>query len=420
MQLAYITAFKSHTPFDVICTMTSLGFGLTIPNKSKRAVATGPPTRKPIGRKPPPGFFAARDDNAQPRDEDEDDDDGSGIFAKSRPLSTRKPKSSDPSSRSAVNSDLAIHTAHSTSLTAAAEAEAATSNDSNIYEYDSIFDSMKAASKPRTNQAFLSDPSSRKPKYMSSLLAAAEVRKRDQLRAKERMLQKERETEGDQFKDKEKFVTEAYKAQQEELQRAEEEERKREEIDRKNGKGGLSGMYRAMLDRDEERHGKLVEAVAAVKSVNPLSEEGGEQEEKGGKEQQPVKPVPSHVEVNDEGAIVDKRQLLTGGLNIVTKPKQKSSTASTTAASTATSASSGAYHGKSRAAIESRVRQTRMLEEQLEQQLKRSREEEESKARQVMERQAKRGKTDGEVLGARERYLARKKAKEEEEAKGSG
>lgn len=407
-----ILATKTATTTTVTCTMTSLSFGLTIPNKSKRptAVTAGPPTRKPVGRKPPPGFFTVTDDTAQPRDDDGDDDDGGGVFAKTRP---HKPKSG---SRLAVNSDLATHTAHSTSLTAAAEAAVVASDDPNMYEYDSIFDSMKAASNPRTNQAFLSDPSSRKPKYMSSLLAAAEVRKRDQLRAKERMLQKERETEGDEFEDKEKFVTEAYKAQQEELRRAEEEERKREETDRKNGKGGLSGMYRAMLDKDEERHGKLVEAVAAIKNVNPLPGDGGEQE-KGGHEQNPVKTLPSHVEVNDEGLVVDKRQLLMGGLNVVAKPKPKLSSACTTAELTANSAS-GAYRGKSRAAIESRARQTRMLEEQLEQQQKRTREEEESKAREVMERQAKRGKTDGEVQGARERYLARKKVKEEEAKSG--
>ena len=42
------------------------------------------------------------------------------------------------------------------------------------------------------------------------------------------MIQRERELEGDEFKDKESFVTQAYKDQMEELRRAEEEERKRE------------------------------------------------------------------------------------------------------------------------------------------------------------------------------------------------
>lgn len=42
------------------------------------------------------------------------------------------------------------------------------------------------------------------------------------------MIQREREAEGDEFKDKEAFVTQAYKDQMAELRRAEEEERRRE------------------------------------------------------------------------------------------------------------------------------------------------------------------------------------------------
>lgn len=49
----------------------------------------------------------------------------------------------------------------------------------------------------------------------------------DHLRAEEKMMQREREMEGDEFADKEKFVTQAYKDQMEEVRRAEEEEKKR-------------------------------------------------------------------------------------------------------------------------------------------------------------------------------------------------
>jgi hypothetical protein len=63
---------------------------------------------------------------------------------------------------------------------------------------------------------------------MDKLLASAEVRKRDFLLAQEKKYQKERETEGDEFEGKEKFVTTSYKRQQEELRKAEEEEKKRE------------------------------------------------------------------------------------------------------------------------------------------------------------------------------------------------
>ena len=63
---------------------------------------------------------------------------------------------------------------------------------------------------------------------MDKLLASAEVRKRDFLIAQERKYKKERETEGEEFAGKEKFVTSAYKRQQEELRKAEEEEKLRE------------------------------------------------------------------------------------------------------------------------------------------------------------------------------------------------
>jgi hypothetical protein len=48
------------------------------------------------------------------------------------------------------------------------------------------------------------------------------------------MIQREREAEGDEFRDKEAFVTQAYKDQMAEVRRAEEEERARE------------GMYRLL------------------------------------------------------------------------------------------------------------------------------------------------------------------------------
>lgn len=67
-----------------------------------------------------------------------------------------------------------------------------------------------------------------KPKYISALLATAATRKLDHLRAEEKMMQREREIEGDEFADKEEFVTQAYKDQMAEVRRAEEEEKERE------------------------------------------------------------------------------------------------------------------------------------------------------------------------------------------------
>jgi len=395
--------------------MTSTSFGLNIPSKSKTLnTPTGPPTRKPIARKPPLGFFGASADDDDTDDKNSDKDEGS-IFCKSKSSTFKKTAKHGPtkpstfSLKSSVNADLATHTAHSTSQTTAAEAAAA-AEDPTVYAYDSLYDSMKSAtstSSRNNNTASLDDPSTRQPKYMTALLAAAETRKRDLLRAKERMLQKEREAEGEEFKDKESFVTGAYKAQQEEMRKLEEEEAKREDEERKKSKG-LSGLYRGLLERGERAHERAVEA-AKEAAVGGKVEEGVREEKK-----QEKNPLPAHVEVNDEGVVVDKRQLLSGGLNLLSTTSKKSTTARQP---TSTSASPNArgYQGKNKIEVDRRARQTRMLEEQLEVTQKRAREEEEAKAKELIERQVKKGKTEGEVMGAKERYLARKKAKEEEE-----
>lgn len=59
-------------------------------------------------------------------------------------------------------------------------------------------------------------------------METAELRKQDRLRAEDKMIQREREREGDEFVDKDAFVTPSYLKQQEELKVAEEEEKKRE------------------------------------------------------------------------------------------------------------------------------------------------------------------------------------------------
>ena len=68
------------------------------------------------------------------------------------------------------------------------------------------------------------------PKYIQGLITSAATRKLDHLRAEEKMMQKEREAEGDLYNDKESFVTQAYKDQMEQVRKAEEEEKKREGI----------------------------------------------------------------------------------------------------------------------------------------------------------------------------------------------
>lgn len=66
------------------------------------------------------------------------------------------------------------------------------------------------------------------PKYMNKLMETAELRKRDRERAEDNSAQREREREGDEYADKEQFVTSAFLAQQEERKRKDEDDRRRE------------------------------------------------------------------------------------------------------------------------------------------------------------------------------------------------
>jgi len=71
-------------------------------------------------------------------------------------------------------------------------------------------------------------------------METAELRKQDRLRAEDKMIAKEREREGDEFKDKEEFVTPSYLKQQEELRKLEQEEKRLEGINTHSLSSSLS------------------------------------------------------------------------------------------------------------------------------------------------------------------------------------
>ena len=272
---------------------------------------------------------------------------------------------------------------------------------------------------------------------MEQALAAAEVRKRDQLRAKDKMLQREREAEGEEFGDKAKYVTGAYKKQQEDVRRMEEEERRREERERKKGTGTGGGMfmYRRLMEEEDKRK-EMVEGEGSMGRGGKEEEEGGKvgEEEKNGiasdaDAAHKLNSQGANIVINEDGEVALKSQLLSAGLNVAPKPKQKSSTldsgpGGSTAPSSRPSAPSslgaGAGAGASSAHNRKqamRERQTKLIEDQLAQATKRAAEEEEEEERKLREK-AKSRKTEGEIGGARERYLARKREAAEAAAGG--
>ncbi len=284
--------------------------------------------------------------------------------------------------------------------------------DASIYDYDNAYDTFHA-SKEVTDSSKVSGP-----KYMGSLMQSAEVRKRDQLRAKERLLQKEREAEGDEFADKEKFVTGAYKAQQEEVRRMEEEEARREaEEEEKKRKGaGMTGFYKDLLKKDEERQAQIARAAqeAATKPNDAVVEE--EVEETDAKLAEKLNEKGAHIIMNEEGEVVDKRQLLSAGLNVAKKPKA-ATIGTDKAGPTAPKPADYSRSAAAKTARESqRERQTRMMAAQLEE-MTQKQAEQEAAEQKAAEGKLKSQKTGADISSAKERYLARKREKEEEAKK---
>ncbi|KAK0753402.1 coiled-coil domain-containing protein 55-domain containing protein [Schizothecium vesticola] len=327
------------------------------------------------------------------------------------------PPSSKPKPKTAAAADASQFSDLSSALTSQRYASAAAAADPSIYDYDAVYDSLKAAS--HAKKAEPADVEKR-PRYFDALQKAADVRERDRQIAEEKRLKRERDAEGDEFADKEKFVTEAYKRQQEENRRIEAEEAAREAAEAKRNKNrGMADFYKDMLERGELEHQAVVKAV----------EEGLGKKEEGKGEEEAVKTAAErareinalggNVVMNDDGEVVDKRQLLKGGLNIAPKKKaevQVDKAKQAAGGSSAAGIPTRGVYNMSGGKNAMRERQTRMLEAQLEQSLKRAREEEEEDKAKI-EVVAKSRKTETEISSAKERYLARKKAAEEAKKK---
>ncbi|XVF05096.1 hypothetical protein REPUB_Repub05bG0141900 [Reevesia pubescens] len=114
--------------------------------------------------------------------------------------------------------------------------------DPSVFDYDGVYDEMKEkVVRPR-----LQDREERKSKYIQNLIKKAEQRKWEQEIVYEKKLAKERSKEDHLYADKDKFVTSAYKKKLAEQAKWMEEERLRqlwEEKDDVTKKSDLSDFY---------------------------------------------------------------------------------------------------------------------------------------------------------------------------------
>lgn len=109
------------------------------------------------------------------------------------------------------------------------------------------------------------------PRYIQNLLVQAEKRKIEYERRNERIIQKEREAEGDEFHDKEAFVTSSYKKKLEELKKLDEEDLKLsliEDINDVTKQRDMGSFYRHLYKKElckDENDEKIEEVEKPIK-----------------------------------------------------------------------------------------------------------------------------------------------------------
>ncbi|KAK2466890.1 hypothetical protein APHAL10511_001148 [Amanita phalloides] len=289
--------------------------------------------------------------------------------------------------------------------------------DPSVYEYDEVYDRMQQV-KQRQKEVKEQDAKERKPKYIQGLLSAAATRRLDHLRAEEKMMQHEREAEGDMYQDKEIFVTQAYKDQMEEVRRAEEEEKRRDEQQKKKDgpSTGLAFFYRKMLEESEENH----EATVAATQKRIIGPQG---------------PTPNltitkpadytlmsdlelvalaktqgrEVELNDDNQIVDKRELLSAGLNLSLPNTRRLGLNKHPGKSDDKPVQTHSAVGTAASRREINERRAREIQKQMKEEEERVLQERERAKDEAMQRIVARRNDDSSVQNARERYLQRKR-----------
>lgn len=125
------------------------------------------------------------------------------------------------------------------------------------------------------------------------------------------------------------------------------------------------------------------------------------------------------VELNDDGQLVDKRELLSAGLNLSAPNTRKLGLGS----KTQTKTDDAPVHRAAGAAAsrqEIRARQARELERQYQEERERQTAETARLEEEERQRAVKRKNTESDVQSARERYLERKRRKQEEQVGGDG
>lgn len=195
-------------------------FGLIIPGQQKKA-----PVRPQQQTRP--SIFDESSDS-------DDSDDGAGAPQRQPP--TRKP--GVVSGPSQMERRLARNMQ-----------EKALAEDASIFQYDELYDEM-ASKRDEAKEAKKQEP--RKAKYIGRLIEHAERRKLENELRVDRQVQKDREAEGEMYKDKDTYVTATYRKKLESLRQLQEQEERDEYLEAIGDvtkQKDLDGFYRHLYEQ---------------------------------------------------------------------------------------------------------------------------------------------------------------------------
>ena len=288
------------------------------------------------------------------------------------------------------------------------ERERALAQDSSVFDYDGVFDDLQAK-KHAVEQEKLSKKRAKESKYIGKMVAQAEFRKKEQDLIFNKNQIKERSKEDHKFEDKEKFVTSAYKAklQEDEKWKREQEEREKRDKEERERKGGAGGFLSNILDlRTGGATGarETSEVEDREKEIEKEKERERERERKSSRSRSPRRRSSSR-----SGRERSRERSRERGRSRRSHSRSRSRSRSRS------------YRHRSRSVSRERERERerkrereekRGLSEEMER-VKREREAEAKLEEKRKEEMYKRRNDETSVMSAKERYLARKKAKQQ-------
>ncbi|KAI9328701.1 coiled-coil domain-containing protein 55-domain containing protein [Obelidium mucronatum] len=269
----------------------------------------------------------------------------------------------------------------------------------------------------------------KKPRYVGALLAAAQQRKIELERVEDRKVARERELEGEEFKDKDAFVTDAFKKHKDDMRKLEEEEERKAKLAKSAG-GDMSVFYRTVLDQHEQiatnSHLSKKDLELAAKEREQRNREKLLEE----KEKMEDAVRRGELKINANNEIVDKRALLKSGLNI-SKTKVRTLNEEREAderdrrkAEDERRAKERQERDRKHAEMEKRRQKEEQARRLLEETERQKRESDRKRAQEIAKEKeqvaatmAKKA-TEEVVMDARARYLARKKQEQEQQRSG--